>query len=354
MNFDLAAKLSDNYVLPMVAELFALSEYTITRIDGHNGGRNIAYDCEKENWQGKIIRVMYLKDRNKEDILAELEFINHLANGGASVAKALPSQKGNLLEVITYDGRVFHVCLFEKAKGKLLVENNYKYREGVPLSEYFYNCGKTLGKIHQLSKEYEPQHKRYSFFDKYTNGYIQKLIPERFLGIRERLIELLDEVKKLEITQESFGLIHFDYCDGNYMIDYETGQITVFDFDNACYCFYMYELASLWTHGVGWIQFERDAEKRKAFMDEYFDVVLSGYRSETIIDDSLLKQLQLFIKLTILEDIVDAFEVAFNEGEELEDDEERAYLFKCLEDEIPYKGFFYEIYSCDTPFEYAK
>jgi len=114
----------------------------------------------------------------------------------------------------------------------------------------------------------------------------------------------------------------------------------------------MYELASLWTHGVGWIQFERDTEKRKAFMDEYFEVILSGYRSETAIEDNLLKQLQLFIKLTILENIVDAFEVALNEGEELEDDGELAYLFKCLEEDIPYRGFFHDIYSCDAPFEY--
>ena len=354
MNFDLAAKLSDDYILPMAIELFALSQYAITRIGAHSGGRNIVYYCEKENCQGKILRIIYLKDRSKADILAELEFINYLANGGAHAAKAHPSQKENLLEAITYNGHTFYVCLFEKAKGKLLVENNYKYREGAPLSEYFYNCGKTLGKMHQLSKGYNPLHKRYSFFDKYTAEYIQKLIPEQFCGINKKLIELIDDLKKLEITQEAFGLIHFDYSDGNYMIDFETGQITVFDFDNACYCFYKYELASIWTHGVGWIQFERDIEKRKAFMDEYFDTVLSGYRSETAIEDSLLTQLQLFIKLTILENIVDAFEVAFHEGEELEDDEELAYLFKCIEDDIPYKGFFHDIYSCDAPFEYEK
>ena len=354
LNYDVATKLSDNYILPMAVELFALSAYAITRIEAHDGGRNIAYNCEKENCQGKILRIIYLKDRSKKDILAELEFVNYLANGGVHAAKAFPSQKENLLEAITYNGHTFYVCLFEKAKGKLLVENNYTYREGVPLSEYFYNCGKTLGKMHQLSKGYEPQHKRYSFFDKYTNEYIQKLIPERFLRIREKLLELIDELKKLEITNESFGLIHFDYCDGNYMIDFDNGQITVFDFDNACDCFYMFELATLWTQGVGWIQFESDIEKRKAFMVEYFDTILSGYKSETVIEDNLLTQLQLFIKLTILENIVDAFEVALNEGEELADDGELAYLFKCLEDDIPYKGFFHDIYSCDAPFEYEE
>jgi len=218
LNFDLAAKYSNEYILPIAVELFASSEYAITRVHAHDGGRNIVYNCEKENGQGKILRIMYLKDRSKEDILAELEFVNYLANGGVRAAKSLPSRKENLLETITHDGHTFHVCLFEKAKGKLLVENNYKYREGTPLSEYFYYCGKTLGKMHQLSKGYEPHHKRYSFFDKYTTGYIQKLIPERFSGIKKKLIELIDELKKLEITRESFGLIHFDYSDGNYML----------------------------------------------------------------------------------------------------------------------------------------
>lgn len=45
----------------------------------------------------------------------------------------------------------------------MLVENNYQYREGVPITEYYYNCGKVLGKMHQLSKGYTPVHSRYDF-----------------------------------------------------------------------------------------------------------------------------------------------------------------------------------------------
>ena len=32
-------------------------------------------------------------------------------------------------------------------------------------------------------------------------------------------------------------------------------------------------------------------------------------------------------------------------------DEAFMYLVKCLEDDIPYMGFFSDIYSCDAPFE---
>ncbi|MDF2685881.1 MAG: aminoglycoside phosphotransferase, partial [Clostridia bacterium] len=95
-----------------------------------------------------------------------------------------------------------------------------------------------------------------------------------------------------------------------------------------------------------------DAGKRKKFMEDYFQTVLEGYRTETEIENSMLDELPLFIKATLIENIVDAFEVMRNNGEESECDEELSYLIKCLEDDIPYKGFYHKIYSCEKPFEY--
>lgn len=66
----------------------------------------------------------------------------------------------------------------------------------------------------------------------------------------------------------------------------------------------------------------------------------------------MLERLPLFIQVTLMENIVDAFEGMHNIGKEPECDEELSYLIKCMEDDIPYKGFFHEIYSCDEPFEF--
>ncbi|WP_245948527.1 phosphotransferase [Falsibacillus pallidus] len=208
--------------------------------------------------------------------------------------------------------------------------------------------------MHQLSKGYSPVHSRYSFFDKYTPEYIEKLIPGSLPLLKEKLVDLLKTLKELDKSSDSFGMVHFDYNDGNYSIDFDTGQMTVYDFDNSCYFWYMFDLAGLWTQGVGWIQFEPDADKRKKFMDYYFETVLEGYRSETVLEDAMLDQLPLFIQVTLMEAIVDAFEVLLNNGEEPEVDEELSYLIKCLEDDIPYKGFFHDIYSWEAPFEYEK
>ncbi len=341
-------------LLPLIIARYGLEGYEITLIKAHVGGRNIAYNCEREAAEAKIIRIIYLKDRSLKDILGETEYIRYLFDNGGSVSNVLSSEKGNLVEEITVKGHTFYVSLFAKAKGIQLADNNYQYREGVPLSEYFYNCGKVLGKLHQLSMDYTPVHRRYSFFDKYNADYIDKLIPDSYTLLKEKMTGYLKTLEELDQNQESFGMVHFDYSDGNFMIDYNTGNITVYDFDNSCYCWYMYELANLWVHGVGWVQFEPEVSKRKKFMAEYFETVLSGYRSEMKIEDSMLDKLPLFIQVTLIEGIIDTFEVMLYQEEELKIDELLAYDIKCMEEDILYRGFFDEIYSCEEPFEYEE
>ncbi|MBD3922398.1 phosphotransferase [Paenibacillus sp. PR3] len=326
--------------------------YEFQLIPAHDGGRNVVYIFEKEGADARVLRIAFLPDRSREDFLGEVEYVRYLFERGGSVSNVVSSRKGNLLEEITHNNHTFYICLFEKAKGKRLVDNHYQYREGVPITEYYYNCGKTLGKLHNLSKGYTPVHSRHHFSDKYNAEYIDQLIPDSLSLLKEKLFELLTTIEGLDKNRDSYGMVHFDYNDGNYSIDMDTGQITVYDFDNSCYCWYMFDLAGLWTSGVGWIQFEPDADKRRKFMDEYFQTVLAGYRSETELEDSMLDMVPLFIKVSLLENIVDAFEVMRNNGEEPTCDEELSYLIKCMEDDIPYKGFFHEIYSCEEPFEY--
>lgn len=345
-------EIADSHLLPTIKKRYGLNSDKISVIEAHEGGRNLFYLCENEDQGDKVIRIAFLPDRNAQDFLSELAFIRYLSTHGAGVADVIDSRQGRLLEEISHGDQRFFVSVFEKARGDQLVDHGYRYREGAPMSEYYFNSGKTLGKIHDLSKRYQPVHRRYSFFDKYTPEFIQRIIPDSLPELKSKFLDLLQTLGGMERTPETFGMVHFDYSDGNYMIDYETGDITVFDFDNACFCWYMIDLASIWQHGVGWIQFESNADKRRQFMSEYFTTVIEGYRSETEIDDKTLESLPLFIKVNLMESIIDAFEVMQNNGEEPECDEDLAYLIKCVEDDIPNMGFFHEIYSADEPFEY--
>lgn len=299
--------------------LFSLKDFDFHEVEGHEGGRNQIFICSKNGEKKIVLRISSTGDRTEKDYLAETEFVHYLAEIGAPVADVIPSVNGKLVEVIDEGSRPVFISLFEYAKGMLLCDNGYHYREDAPLEEYFYNTGKTLGKIHELSKHFEPttDHRRPDYFDKYNMEYINRLIPDNYSDLKKVIAACLEKFCKLPTDSQKYGLIHFDYSDGNYHIDM-TRDITVFDFDNCMYCWYMFDLANLYLHGEGWFRGELDPTKRAAGMQHYFDTILKGYKSETTISDELLNQLSLFIDMVLIENIVDEFECAAREGDEVD------------------------------------
>ncbi len=322
--------------LEKAASLYGLNDRVFESIDEHEGGRNIAYRVSG----GLILRFSYLPDRSYEDILAEVEFIRYLHINGARVANARESIYGRLAEKILARGHEFICCLFDEARGDQIAAHGYRYRDNAPLSEYFYNCGATIGRIHALAKAYKPVHRRFDFFDVYSDSALDSLFPAEWETIKNDCKSIVRAVYGLEKTNDNYGLLHFDFSDGNYMIDYQNGDITVFDFDNAMYGFYMYDLANLWVHGSGWVMRERDSLKRRAFMRDYFAEIVRGYRSETDISDSELANLQLFIDAVTVENIVDNLMCARAEGEDPEIDEYVAFRADCLRNKKEFMGLF--------------
>ncbi len=334
-----------NNIFEQARERYQLNGYELQAVAGHEGGRNDIYICSLNGEKKYVLRISTTGDRTEEDYLAETEFVHYLAVGGALVADVIPSKNGRLVEHIASendtDKAVVFASLFEFAKGMLLCDNGYRYREGAPLTEYFYNTGKTLGAIHRLAKSFTPKHRRADYFDKFNMDYIGKLIPDEYAELKAAIADRIRRFKEFPRTPDNYGLVHFDFCDGNYHVDLNTGDVTAFDFDNCCYCWYMFDLAHLWTHGVGWFMQERDAAKRREGMEWYFSHILSGYRSETDVSEEELSRLPLYIDMTIIESVVDEFECAAREGEDVdpEDIEDEA---ECLIGGIPYAGYFEE------------
>ena len=147
-------------IIEKIAELYPLKGYAFSPVSEHEGGRNRMIVCSLNGEKKYILRILAPEDRTEEDYLAETEFVHYLAQNGAPVADVIPSVHGRLTECLEEDGRKHHISLFACAKGILLCDNGYRYREGAPLEEYFYNTGKALGAIHRLSKQYRPVHSR--------------------------------------------------------------------------------------------------------------------------------------------------------------------------------------------------
>ena len=316
---------------------YSLEDCNFTSVSGHGGGRNQIVIVSRDGKKLYVLRIPSLGDRSESDYLAETEFVRYLAENGGPVADVIPSAQNKLVECVEADGKEVYVSLFAYAKGMLLADNGYQYREGAPLTEYFYNTGKVLGAIHRLSKTYTSIHSRPDYFDKYNMEYLNRLIPDKYSKLKSAIAARLKKFRALPTDAQSYGLVHFDFSDGNYHIDMDTGAITVFDFDNCMNCWYMFDLANLWIHNEGWTRQEPNPGKRFELMQQCFDLQLQGYKTETEVPDELLGKLPLFIDMVLIENIVDEFECAAREGEELdyEDIEDAA---ESLIHEIPYAG----------------
>ena len=164
---------------------------------------------------------------------------------------------------------------------------------------------------------------------------------------RQKYDRLIAELHALPKDVDSYGLIHFDFNDGNFTVDYDNGDITVFDFDDCCYFWFMFELASAWESGIGWVMFRPLAE-RKDFMDRYMEQVMEGYTRENTLSSEWLDRLPLFLRLVQMQELVYYAQYLDEPDEEIQAG--LRYKIRCIEEDIPYLGFFDNIFSPKNPF----
>ena len=340
----------DREVLDTASRLFCIRKDDLKLVVGYEGCANLVYEYERDG-QPFILRISFRPDRTAEQIQAELHFVNYLAGHGVRVSRPVPSQDGNLVETVQVGGIPLHVASFVKGKGMRVPDNGYRYRQDAPIEEYFRNWGRVLGQMHALAKDYQPVSDRakrpvWSEIHK-SRLMIETRVPDRLPVVRARIQSLLEEVLSLPQDGDCYGLIHGDFNDGNFTVDYTNGDITVFDFDDCCYFWFVYELASAWEGGIGRAMF-RGLEDREAFMDHYMEQVMEGYNRENSLSAEWLARLPLFVRLIQVEEFLHFVQYIDEPDEEMQD--ELNYKIKCIEDDIPYMGFFDSIYSPERPF----
>jgi Ser/Thr protein kinase RdoA (MazF antagonist) len=337
-------------VLDKASKLFNTQKKALKVFADYEGAANLVYEYEIE---GKpfIIRLSYTPERSVEQIHAELHFVNHLHDHGVRVSRPIPSINGEMVETIQAKGIPFHIVSFIKGKGMRVPDNGYQYRTDAPIEEYFQDWGQTLGQMHAVTKDYRPldeRIKRPEWSELHKNRLaIETQVPQHLEVIRHRIQFTLDEIKSLPRDRDSYGLIHGDFNDGNFTVDYSNGDITVFDFDDSCYFWFVYELASAWEGGIGRTMF-RGLDERISFMDRYMDQVMEGYNQHNSLPSEWLERIPLFIKLIQIEEFLHYVQYIDESDEEIQAG--LKYKIKCIEDEIPYMGFFDSIYSPEKPF----
>lgn len=347
MNREAITQICEKEVLEPAAHLFATSREALQKFEDSEGCANLVYQYECQD-QPRILRISYRPDRPVELIQAELHFVEHLAAGGVRVSRPVPSANGHLIEVLPADGLDFIAVSFVKGRGMRVPDNDYRYRKGVPMEEYFQNWGRVLGQMHRLAKSYQPVSaniKRPEWFEwEDANGFS---FGEQLPKIQQKYNQLIAELHALPRDIDSYGLIHNDFNDGNFTVDYDNGDITVFDFDDCCYFWFLYDIACAWEGGIGWTM-SRPLTERQDFMKQYMDQVMTGYSKENTLSEEWLARLPLFLRLIQMQELI--YYAQYLDDPDGEIQAGLRYKIHCVENDIPHLGFFDRVFSPERPF----
>src|SRR5690625_711888 len=130
---------------------FGVNESELKLLGGFS---NNVFECDK-NGESIILKFYPSSLYRIDSIMAELDWINYLFSSGFQVTRPILSINEKYIETINVDEKECYVLAFEKAKGSFIKVND----EETWNANFYYIWGKTLGKIHNLSKKYIPKDK---------------------------------------------------------------------------------------------------------------------------------------------------------------------------------------------------
>jgi Ser/Thr protein kinase RdoA (MazF antagonist) len=233
-----------------------------------------------------ILRIGHSARRSEALIHGEVDWMNYLAGKGASVARAVRSDAGRLVEAFDDGhGDQFLATAFVRAAGK-------PPRQAGWTPALFETYGEVLGEMHALTKDYRPSNPAWKRpeWDDPTIQDIEQNLPAAETAVIEKYRELIEHLETLPRDRDSYGLIHFDAHGSNFLVDRD-GRITLFDFDDCSYGWFIYDIAIVLFYMVA------GREDLRAFTDEFMTHFLRGYRKRNRIDPAWLKELPCFLKM---------------------------------------------------------
>lgn len=268
----------------------AMRRYGIAQDQIHalDAFESFIYEFERAS-RGYILRISHSLRRSEALILGEVDWINYLAAGGVSVAKAILSDSGKLVEAIEDQrGGAFLATAFVKAQG----EAPWELWSPRLLESY----GEMIGRIHTLSKTYQPTQDAWKRpdWDDDLFAFVEHYLPDSESIAKQKYRDACHHVNSLAKDRDSYGLTHQDAHGNNFFVD-EAGQITLFDFDECAYNWFVNEIAIVLFYIV------QDAEDWRAFTEEFLSCFLRGYVRACPLDSRWLKEIPHFLKIREIE-----------------------------------------------------
>lgn len=243
----------------------------------------------KRDSKSYILRIAHSTHRSPSLIQGEVDWINDLADGGLSVARAVPSKNGKFVEAIEdRQNGAFLATAFEKAAGQP--------PWGLWTPALFETYGELIGRMHALSKKYQPMQPAWKRpeWDDAIFEFVERYLPASEAAAKSKYKKVCDAARRLPKEKDTYGLIHQDAHGNNLFVD-QAGQITLFDFDDCAYSWFINEIAIVLFHLV------QDAADWPAFTDNFLTHFLKGYVRACPLASTSLEAIPSFLKIREIE-----------------------------------------------------
>jgi Ser/Thr protein kinase RdoA (MazF antagonist) len=244
-----------------------------------------------------ILRVSEYSDKRKSHIDFELNWVNYLANNLDNVVKPVKSLNNKLYEIIQVDDKRYILCLFEKAKGKIVDCNNPREFN----HKLFFDLGALMGDMHRLTKEYNKNTVKQEFEwyinrDDSTFSRDKSILDEEIQPFEQKYHT---EIHALPISKDTYGIIHSDIHLYNFFVD--NGHIKLFDFDDCRFDWYANDIARTLFFMVQIFGCSKPEKERTEFAETYLITYLKGYNQTNIIDKYWIPKFNLFMKYSMMD-----------------------------------------------------
>ena len=262
----------------------AMARYAIAAdaIEPGGGFESFIYRFQRDGAPA-ILRVTHSLRRSPEQIRGEVDWINFLATGGATVAGALLSARGELVEEI------------DDGQGGRFLATAFAYAPGRPWGEVGWTTARTeaygrlIGRMHALTKSYappDPAWQRPSWPAVFADE-LSSLLTGQDEVILERYQTILQRIEAMPRGRDEYGLIHFDAHGGNFHVDGDT--LTLFDFDDCVYNWFIGDIAMVIFYMI------TNAADPPGVLAGFLPPFLRGYRAENRLDPRWLGAIHDFL-----------------------------------------------------------
>jgi amicoumacin kinase len=217
-----------------------------------------------------------------------LAWMAYLAAHDAPVPEPLPSENENLVEVISSPEGQWLAVAFTQAEGEL--------SEEIPLDQWddarFQMLGRSIGQRHAIARDNLPSTEvSHPQWETGGNPFNRRI--ENELWLKEKQSRVLEQIRALPRSADTYGPVHCDLHFGNFFVDVRKQTVTLIDFDDRAYGWFVMEIAILLSDSLVLYPGTDKDEYGQGFLRSF----LTGYLTENSLSMFWPEKLPPFLKL---------------------------------------------------------